>query len=145
MAYCLQTDLEKAITLDILVQLTDDLFTGSINTDNLNQCIENADSLINAYLRPIYFVPVINPPNVLKSLSISVSLYNLYKRRASVFGGCPEWVMLQYTDAIKQLKDIRNGNMHLDVDPQPTASSAQIAEASTVPVAVYTDTTLQDW
>ena len=111
----------------------------------MNRCIADADSIINSYLRPKYDVPVDSPPNILKELSISISTYNLYKRRASTFSGCPDWVRINFEDAMAMLKEIRKGNMHLDIEPQPAASSAEIAHASTTHEHLFTSTTLEDW
>lgn len=123
--YSTQADITKAISEDILIQLTDDDNLGTINADNLTQAIQTADSEIDGYCAVKYTVPFITIPAVVKALSVEIAVYYLYKRRT-----VPEKIEKAYDKAVARLKDISSGRMSLGVDPPPAASTMDSPESN---------------
>lgn len=114
MTYCTIDDIKNIVPEADLVDLTDDSDTGSINENVVNSAIEDADSLINGYLRSRYTLPLDEVPNILKSISVELTRYNLYQRRAGA--NMPESLEKNYANRIKILKDIQAGSFSLGVE-----------------------------
>jgi len=125
MSYCTPSDIEIAISTDIVIQLTDDNNTGSVITENVIKAIARADAEIDGYCAVKYAVPFTTVPPVVAGLSLDISIYYLYKRRT-----VSEDVQNSYDHAIARLKDIAKGILTLGVDPPPAASTSDGAESN---------------
>jgi len=110
MAYSIQADLENSIQLSHLVELTDDLATGSIVETVITRAIEDADSEIDIYCRKKYIVPL-TVTNEVRKMSVDIAIYNLYSRRESP----PADRLVRYLAAVEKLKAIRDGDIQLDI------------------------------
>jgi phage gp36-like protein len=122
--YCLIEDIQKQLSQDTLIQLTDDNQTGKIDSVIAEEAILYSESLINGYLRGRYTLPLIsitspNPPDVLKILAVDLSIYRLYSRRfqADIPGSISE----KYKNSIKILEQIQRGIISLGVETAGTA------------------------
>lgn len=144
MAYCSQTDIEDAITAALLIELTDDAGAGSVDTTVLGREIADADAVINGHLRAHYDVPLGSTPNLIRRLSIKLTTYGLYSRRAAAFAGMPEHVREGYDWAMQQLSFVRSGMLDLGIEPPPAASTAEIAQTDG-PDRLFTSDTLKDF
>ena len=111
MAYSAQADLEKSIPLSYLVELTDDLNTGSIVDVMITRAIEDADGEIDLYCRKKYTVPFTTINDVIRKMSVDIAIYNLYSRR----GSPPADRLARYLAAVKKLQTIRDGDLQLDI------------------------------
>ena len=140
--YITQNDLQRAgLDPQKMTQLTDDDRTGAPNETTLNSVIDSSESLVNSYLEARYIVPVVNPPESLKTLTADLTIYRLYLRHESV----PESRQTAYDQAIMHLKEIQAGKADLGVaTPPPAAANASRAEFSTQP-RVFTRDTVRGW
>jgi phage gp36-like protein len=105
MSYCAKADLQKEISDDELIGLTDDESAGTINDARITAAIARADAIIDSYCGQIETVPFITVPGVIKQHSITIAIYFLFTRRSAV----PEIRRKNYEDAIAHLKDIAAG------------------------------------
>ena len=121
MTYILQSDIEASgVSTAQLVQLTDDEKTGEVDTDKVTKAIEDAESEVNGYVGKRYSVPIAPPiPNLVQKLSTDIAVWNLWRRRQRA----PENVRQAYEDAIKTLEKIAAGEIVLDVEALPPAST----------------------
>lgn len=144
MGYCDQTDIERRIGSALLIELTDDSGAGVVETNALAECISDADGVINGFLRGQYSVPLSTVPDLIKRIATYLTIYYLYDRRASAFGGIPPHVDSNYKSALDWLKSIRSGELDLGIEPPPAVSTAQIAQTDG-PDRGFTATTMMDF
>jgi phage gp36-like protein len=123
--YTTQADIIKAISEEIVKQLTDDDNLGVINEDNVTKAIARADAEIDGYCAVKYAVPFTTVPPVVAGLSLDMSIYYLYKRRTM-----NDDVQKTYDNAVARLKDIAKGLLSLGVDPPPAPASSEGAESN---------------
>lgn len=139
MAYTTVAEIKKAISEEIVKQLTDDDNIGEIVEANVTAAIARADAEIDGYCAVKYSVPFTTVPAVVAGLSLDMSIYYLYKRRT-----VSEDVQKAYDNAIARLKDIAKGLLSLGVDPPPAASTADGAECNkTASDRIFTRDTLK--
>lgn len=141
MAYTTVAEIKKAISEEIVKQLTDDDNIGEIVEANVTAAIARADAEIDGYCgsQGRHLVPFTTVPAVVAGLSLDMSIYYLYKRRT-----VPEDVQKAYDNAIARLKDIAKGLLSLGVDPPPAASTADGAECNkTASDRIFTRDTLK--
>lgn len=115
--YSQLSDLQNVLQNDTLIALTDDEGLGAVNTDRVNECILEGDSLIDGYCGARYVVPFNPVPVTVRMLSVALAIHNLYARRVEEV---PAVHADRYKDALARLKDISNGAMTLGVQPAPT-------------------------
>ena len=128
MTYILQSDIEGFMSRTQLIQCTDDEKTGEIDTDKITKAIEDAESEVNGYLGKRYVVPIAPPvPNLVQKLSTDIAVWNVWRRRQRA----PENVRQAYEDAIKRLEKIAAGEIVLDVETLPPASTLTGGEVFT--------------
>lgn len=118
--YCSLENLLEHLSEDVIIQLTDDEGSGEINQGRVDAAIEKADDLIDSYLRSRYTLPLAITPGLIRSLSIDLSIYNLYARRLE--SKMPESIEARYEKAVGDLQRLQKGDMVLDV--QETGGSA---------------------
>lgn len=112
MSYCAQSDLLSQISESQLISLTDDHNTGAVVESIVTQAIADADSEIDGWIGKKYSVPLTTVPDIVKKLSIDISLYNLYSRSR----GIPEDRKDRYRNAITFLKSVAKGEATLGED-----------------------------
>lgn len=105
MAYSAKTDIQKEISDEELIGLTDDEGAGIINEARVNAAIARADALIDSYCGQVETVPFVAAPPVIKQHSVTIAIYFLYSRRSVA----PEIRKENYRDAVAHLKDIATG------------------------------------
>jgi phage gp36-like protein len=123
--YCTQADLiAEALSEDELIQLTDDEGMQAVNTARVNAAIDAAGQLIDGYLRGRYTLPLDPVPGIIKQLCITISVYNVYRRRR--MAAMPESLEKRYAADLKLLGDIQKGNVVIgQVAPGETQPSGQ--------------------
>ncbi len=94
---------------DVLIRLTDDESTGSVNTARADGAISSAQAVVDASLSKQYDVPLASPPQLVIKLTADIALYNLYLRQAIV----PAEVKESYTRALETLNNLANGALQL--------------------------------
>ena len=127
MPYSTQSDLEKQLPKELLVQLADDDGDGVIDGGIVPDAIQKADDEINAYAATRYTVPFAPVPPLVRALSVDLAIWNLYARR----GRENETVTKRYDRAIKLLRDIASGTATLGETPGPAESETGLPEATT--------------
>src|SRR5258705_447152 len=103
--YIVADDLLTEISEQLLIQLTDDSNTGFVDADIIAAAIVNAESEVDGYVGARYEVPVVPAPDLLKKLSIDISVKNLVYRRQRI----QQDVTTSYTNAVALLKNIALG------------------------------------
>ena len=124
MAYIVQADLLADIPNDVLIQLTDDNKDGAVDATVVTDAITRAQSEVDGYLAKRYSVPIATPPQLVKSLTATITCYRLFGRRGR---GVPDDWSKRYDNAVRTLRDIAAGTIALDVEPPPAESSAVTA------------------
>lgn len=120
MHYCTLADLQLAIPLTTLIQLSnDDPQATEIAAYVVERAVEQAEELIDAALRGRYTLPVITVPTVVRELTVSLARHWLYARRPEG-GELPAAVVSTYKAALKILENIRTGSLTLGL---PTGAS----------------------
>lgn len=116
MSYINQEILERYITKEELVRLTDDENTGLVNETRLQEAIEAAEGEFETYLKDLYQFPLPQLPEMLINIIADITIYNLYKRRMRL--DMPDTVVSIYNEAIDKLEKIKKGFIILDI-PKP--------------------------
>ncbi len=111
MPYASQTDMTKRFGEQDLILLTEreDSPQDVINTDVLEQAINDASAEIDGYLAGRYTLPLQVVPKVLQRLCCDIARYFLGTDNA------PEHITERYQNAIKFLKAVGKGELSLGV------------------------------
>ena len=111
MAYSTLVNLKCYIPADIIRQLTDDNNVGTIITETVDDAINQADNLIDAYLRSRYPADMLDAdvPEFISDISTKLTAYNLYRRKLQTT--LPEAILNDYKTSISLLKDIQSGKI----------------------------------
>ena len=114
-AYCNQDDITGEIQESDLVSLTDDSTPpmGVVDDTILNQVIANASGVIDRYVGNIYSVPFSPVPPSVRSLTITIACYRLYRRR--LVPDEKNNFTEDYLAAIKFLEAVNSGEKTLDI------------------------------
>lgn len=126
-SYIVEEDVFSRLSQNQLIQLTDDDKVGAVNLNHVARAISEASSLVSGYVASRYSLPIVPVPMLLKTITLSITTYNLYLRRQRV----PDDVRQTYEDGIKQLEGIAKGLISLGVDPPPAGSPASQGELLT--------------
>jgi phage gp36-like protein len=110
--YCALADIENAISLQIIIELTDDDNLGQIDSTVLDAAIEWADAEIDSYLQAKYEVPLSTVPVLVKHISVDLTAFRLYSRRLNV--EMPEAIKTRYDLAFEKLEKLQSGEQALD-------------------------------
>ena len=117
MAYSTIDDIRALLPEDELLRLTDDEGLGSVNTARVDAAIARADADIDSYCAARYSVPVTPVPQLLKSISVDLAVYDLYSRAVI---SMPEVRGRRQRDARKHLEDIAGGRATLGTSEVPS-------------------------
>lgn len=134
MAYCALSDLERRLTRDRLIELTDDAVPpSSVDTDVLDAEIAGAGEVVDGYLRDRYVLPLDPVPGLVREITADLVAYRLWTRRpdANANGEAPKNLERGYDTALRLLREIQAGKVTLGVaagqpDPAPHASSVRV-------------------
>jgi phage gp36-like protein len=77
--YCSIEDVTKQLDEDSLIKLSSE--DNEVDDDIVKECISDADSFIDGYLRKIYPVPLDPVPQIVKKLSVTIAISYLYDKR----------------------------------------------------------------
>lgn len=132
MGYCVQNgsddgDIAPArISVEQLKQLTSEDGM-SVVQKVIDAAINEADSDIDGYAAKRYVVPFSPVPSKVKNLSADLATFNLFKKRAILFGGeIPKAYRDMRDDAANFLKDVSTGKALLDGAVMPTENAKRI-------------------
>lgn len=122
--YCTSQDVEKQITHEILVQLTNDTPPQDTVDDSVTyEAILYSSTLIDGYLRGKYSLPLDTHFPLLRIIAIDLSIYRLYSRRLQA--DMPDSILEQYKEAIKTLEKIQKGTIALAIKADDESSVAE--------------------
>ncbi|HSV29458.1 MAG TPA: DUF1320 domain-containing protein [Candidatus Omnitrophota bacterium] len=128
MAYITLDDLVARYGEAEMVDIADRDRDGVPDPDVLAAVIGDAERDIDAQLGGRYQVPLASVPDLVKRLACQLARYYLHRVQP------PEWVRSGYSDAMRQLGEIRDGRVSLDgVAPAPApvqASAGRVAGVS---------------
>lgn len=123
--YCSLDDIQKQVSKDTLIQLTDDSQVSEIDSIIIEESILYSETLINGYLRGRYTLPIVNialdaePPDILKILAVDLCIYRLYSRRFQT--DTPDSISEKYKNSIRILEQIQKGIISLGIEIAGTA------------------------
>ena len=140
MPYCTKSDILKQISEEELADLTAES-GGTPEATMVAEGIAKADAEIDAYCGKRYQVPFNPAPEMVRSLSVDMAIYNLFTRR-----NLESKVRRQkYEDAVKFLDRLSKGTATLGATaaPLPEVESA-VAEISSSD-RVFSRETLKNW
>ncbi|MEP0860572.1 MAG: DUF1320 domain-containing protein [Ignavibacterium sp.] len=126
MAYIDEAILERYISRDELIRLTDDENSGSVNSERLNEAINIASNEFENYVRDLYDISLFSSPlpDQLTQIICDITIYNLYKRRYRL--EMPESIINIYNLAISQLSKIAKGELQINLPKKTTAGFIKI-------------------
>ena len=128
MGYSTDADLYERMDQSLVIQLTDDDNTGSVDQTVLDDKRETCHELVNSYLRGRYPVPMAPAPAILADIEADLLVKKLYQRRPNM--DIPEPVQDSYDEAMAQLKDISRGIIELEDVPSQGAESIKTNKTS---------------
>jgi phage gp36-like protein len=123
-----------------LRQIADRDRDGTPDPDVIAAALDDADAVINGYVRTRYSLPLSPVPALVATWAVSIARYVLHRN------GAPEHVEKDYKDAIAALKDVSRGQIVLtDVagDAAPAVGGGQVL--SDHPATVFTPERLRGW
>jgi phage gp36-like protein len=139
MTYATQQDLIDRFGLDEILQLSDRDNLGAIDTTVVARVLADTDSRINAYLEPVYTLPLTTVNPVLVGLAADIARYMLYDVTPN------DQVRLRYEDALKFLDGVSTGKRSLGIDagnlPTPVSGGPKITASN----RVFTSDGLSDY
>lgn len=126
MAYINQDILERYITREELIRLTDDENSGGVNAQRLDEAINAASNEFENYMRDLYEIGSFPSPlpDQLNQIICDIIIYNLYKRRYRL--EMPESIINIYETAISQLNKIAKGELQCNLPKKPNAGFIKI-------------------
>jgi phage gp36-like protein len=124
MAYCAQADLERRLTLPILIDLTDDTVPPeTVDAAVLDAEIAAAGEIVDGYLRDRYVLPLDPVPGLVREIVADITAYRLWGRRPDTKGEAPKNLDKAHDTALKLLREIQAGKVTLGVTAgQPEAA-----------------------
>lgn len=130
--YCTLEDIKGHVPDRRLVELTDDLNPndeGTIVESVVEKAINEATTLVDAYIGKRYTLPLPSVPPVLRMIAVDLSIYNLYERLTEM--NVTDGMKLRYNNAVSMLKQIAAGDLPLGL-PEPEAPSQSFSVATLV-------------
>lgn len=137
--YATVTDLNKRITQDELIRLTDEADSGQVNTATIEAALEAAAVEIDSYLASRYSLPLTDPQPLLATLAVDIAIWNLYSLDDS---GVPENRKDRYREAVKTLERLSTGKQTLGGEEKAAAGSS--AAVYSGPDRLFSRKTLED-
>ena len=121
MAYCSLTDLIARAGADEILQVADRDHDGVADTAVITAAVDQAGTVIDAYLSSRYQLPLVSVPALVIGWAVSIARYHLHR------DGAPDYVVRDYRDALAALKDAQAGRLSLPDAAGPSATVATIA------------------
>lgn len=126
--YCTVDDLQNAVGLANMIQLTDLDNHGIIDNNRAIAAIRRVDGIINSYINKRYSVPLAVVPESISELAIDWSL-RILRGRAFKQQPLQEDIDQEKIDR-EWLEGVATGEISLGVEPRPLKSSNQVDLAS---------------
>lgn len=126
MRYCSLADLQLAIPLTTLIQLSNDTVVEygqpepTLNLAVVEEAVHQGEELVDAHLRGRYNLPLDPVPSMVKNMTVNLARHWLYARRPEG-SELPDAVTRTYKSALQMLEAIRDGKLAIGV---PTGEAA---------------------
>jgi phage gp36-like protein len=120
--YSSDDDLFQRLNRELVIQLTDDDHTGSVDQDIVDERRSTAHELANTFLRGQYSLPLDPPPKILTDVEADLLVFMLYQRRPGM--EIPDSVKMARKSAMKILREVSRGKIQLA--GQPDVSSGAV-------------------
>lgn len=130
--YCTLVDLEAALPVRRLVELTNDddpTSTGSVVETVVDAAIARAGDLIDTYIGKRYPLPLPSVPEILRRLAVDLAIAALFARVRDV-DGMPDGIAANRKEALRVLELIMRGDISLGMattDPAPTPVGPKVS------------------
>lgn len=145
MSYCELADIITELSTATVAQLTDDTSGTSLVTATVTTAITAADDEINAYCRPKHTVPFSSTPNLIKRLSVNLTVCNLYGRRRESDNFSNDELDKRYERVLRTLRDIAKGIIEIDDSTSFQNTAGNYTSNKTSLDKVYTSATLDTY
>ncbi len=106
--------IKQAISETELIDLTAEDGEISINQLKVESCIDSANSLMVAYLRSRYSLPLDNIPMIIIDIGVQIAIYKLYQLRHR--NKMPESITIAYENSLNLLKKYSTGELTIEVN-----------------------------
>ncbi|UDM18422.1 gp436 family protein [Vogesella sp. XCS3] len=126
MRYCSLADLQLAMPLATLIQLSNDTMVEygqpelTLNLAVVEEAVHQGEELVDAHLRGRYNLPLDPVPSMVKNMTVNLARHWLYARRPEG-SELPDAVTRTYKSALQMLEAIRDGKLTIGV---PTGEAA---------------------
>lgn len=126
MRYCSLADLQLAMPLATLIQLSNDKVVEygqpepTLNLAVVEEAVHQGEELVDAHLRGRYNLPLDPVPSMVKNMTVNLARHWLYARRPEG-SELPDAVTRTYKSALQMLEAIRDGKLTIGV---PTGEAA---------------------
>lgn len=143
MAYCTLTDLAKLLPQAMLINLSSDVSGAtSVNQDNIDEAIDQADREIDAYLLLAgYSVPLSPVAPLVTNLSSKMAIWNLHLRK---YFDSTVW-RETYKDCQRILERIAEGKLTLGQEVVGVTQEAAGGHAIDTRVQKFTSTFMEEF
>ena len=105
MSYCSLSDLTARAGDAEILQVADRDLDGVADAAVIAAAIDQAGTLIDAYLSTRYQMPLAPVPAIVTGWAVSIARYVLHR------DGAPDYVVRDYRDAVGALKDAQGGRL----------------------------------
>ena len=142
--YITRTDLEEAMSLIELAQLSQDdpeLALTEPDWNIVDRAIEYACEMADGYLQGRYTLPLAPTPSIMRVICTDMARHWLHRRRINT-AEFPKPLEEANKNAIKMLESIRDGKIHLGIRGIGEATEASQPEAGAYHVRAKTK---QNW
>ncbi|ADW18573.1 protein of unknown function DUF1320 [Desulfobulbus propionicus DSM 2032] len=112
--YATLADILEQMAESDLIALTDDVQSGTVDTDVVDWALNGADALIDAHCHDRYQLPFYPVPGLAVTFAVDLAIYNLYSRRPHV--EVPQAVKDRQTQALAYLKRVQTGEASMGAD-----------------------------
>jgi phage gp36-like protein len=145
MPYCTQSDIEKRIPEQTLIELTDDAGADQVDTDAIDAAISDADEEIDAHIGLRHTLPLTTVPTIVGRWSTILAVCHLFARRDHL--DLPKQWEQQQAAVRRQLEAVAKGTLSLGADdPDGTPSPAgTVSMSSSNPTRVFSRDNLSGW
>jgi len=126
MRYCSLADLQLAMPLATLIQLSNDTVVEygqpepTLNLAVVEEAVHQGEELVDAHLRGRYNLPIDPVPSMVKNMTVNLARHWLYARRPEG-SELPDAVTRTYKSTLQMLEAIRDGKLTIGV---PTGEAA---------------------
>ncbi|WP_374653117.1 gp436 family protein [Dongia sp.] len=138
MSYANQADMVARCSVADLIALTDRVEPPAnvIDTVVLQAALDQATGLMDGYLAGQYTVPLATPTDDVKLRCVHLTYYLLHRDTA------PEKVRKDYEDALRWLRDVADGRIHLTGAQVPAPESSGNEAQIDAPDQIFTNSTM---